>query len=214
MVLPDGRRFPDQLGAGRLPPRRLRYRTAFSSTSTVKLRPMATSTISDQMSYGSYHMDDIKLTSKLHSELWGFAGNMTDTPPTYYVACSRMDGPAQAASGYMESAFINEVVAGPGTPSTQVGTSWRARSVPALSITPRYLLMAAANSTACGLTGSLPGYFPLGIPGGATGSDVNNEQDLWQYGAPNNDFGPPRRCGMAASFSEKFVVRAGYGIYY
>jgi len=64
--------------------------------------------------------------------------------------------------------------------------------------------------SACGLaapTGIFPGY-----PGGATGVFINNNKTL-VHGAPYDDFGP--RIGLAwQPFSEKFVVRAGYGIYF
>ena len=64
--------------------------------------------------------------------------------------------------------------------------------------------------SACGLVapaGNFPGY-----PGGATGVYFNTNKTI-VHGAPYNNFGP--RIGLAwQPFNEKFVVRAGYGIFY
>ena len=64
--------------------------------------------------------------------------------------------------------------------------------------------------SACGLTAPV-GIFP-GYPGGATGVYRNTNKTL-VHGAPISDFGP--RIGLAwQPIGDKFVVRAGYGIYY
>ena len=158
--------------------------------------------------FAAYLEDDIKVTSKLTVNLglrWEYDGYPSDTTGLFTNGWA-----SEAALVNTGSFFLgNEVANGPGTPSNQIGRlrdwSFKRTTIPILQQCGPPLA-----PTACGLTAPA-GIFP-GYPGGATGVYFNTNKTL-VHGAPINDFGP--RIGVAwQPFSERFVVRAGYGIYY
>jgi hypothetical protein len=162
--------------------------------------------------FAAYAEDDIKLTSKLTVNLgvrWEYDGYPSDVQGGVYANA----WVSQAAINNTGSFFLgNEVVAGPGTPSNQVGTL--AGYVVPSNYNPSYPRCGVPTAlSGCGLTapaGIFPG--PPPYPGGATGVLVNTNKSL-VHGAPYTDFGP--RIGLAwQPFSERLVVRAGYGIFY
>ena len=117
---------------------------------------------------------------------------------------------SQAAMVNTGSFFLGDEIAnGPGTPSNQIGTL--AGLVVQSNYNPNIKQCGPPLApSACGLTAPA-GIFP-GYPGGATGVFFNTNKTL-VHGAPFTDFGP--RIGLAwQPFSQRFVVRAGYGIYY
>ncbi len=158
--------------------------------------------------FASFVEDDIKVTRKLTLNLglrWEYDGYPSDNKGLFTDAW-----PSQAALVNTGSFFLgNEVANGPGTPSNQIGT------LVGYAVQSNYNPNIAKcgpplASTACGLSAPA-GIFP-GYPGGATGVLFNTNKTL-VHGAPISDFGP--RIGLAwQPFSEKFVVRAGYGIFY
>ena len=158
--------------------------------------------------FGAYLEDDIKVTRKLTLNLglrWEYFGYPSDATGLFTNGWA-----SQAALANTGSFFLgNEVANGPGTPSNQIGTL--AGLVVQSNYNPNIAQCGNPLApTACGLAAPA-GIFP-GYPGGATGVYFNTNKTL-VHGAPINDFGP--RIGLAwQPFSEKFVVRAGYGIYY
>ena len=159
--------------------------------------------------FSAYAEDDIKVTSKLTVNLgvrWEYDGYPTDVQGGVYSNAWT----SQAASINTGSFFLgNEVVAGPGTPSNQVGTL--AGYVVASNYNPNYPRCGVPTAlSGCGL--AAPANIFPGYPGGAAGVLVNGNKTLVR-GSPWNDFGP--RVGLAwQPFGEKLVVRAGYGIFY
>jgi hypothetical protein len=118
--------------------------------------------------------------------------------------------PEQALLVNTGSFFLGpEVVNGPGTPSNQIGT------LVGYEVQSNYHPNIARCGTdavpaACGLTAPVGVYG--GYPGGATGVVFNSNKTLIQ-GAPLTNFGP--RIGLAwQPLGNRFVVRAGYGIFY
>jgi hypothetical protein len=170
--------------------------------------------------FAAYVADDIKVTHKLTVNLglrWEYDGYPSDNTGLFTNAWG-----SQAALVNTGSVFLgDQVITGPpctgiqsacGTPVTnnnQIGTL--AGYVVQSNYNPN--IQRCGNPlapSACGMTAA-PGVFP-GYPGGATGVFVNNNKTL-VHGAPINDFAP--RVGIAwQPFSEKFVVRAGWGIFY
>jgi hypothetical protein len=147
--------------------------------------------------FSSYLEDDIKVTKKLTVNLglrWEYDGYPSDTTGLFTNAWA-----SQAALVNTGSFFINN----------PVGTL--AGMVVQKNYNPNVVQCGAPLApTACGLTAPA-NIFPL-YPGGATGVYVNTNKTL-VHGAPINDFGP--RIGVAwQPLNDKFVVRAGYGIYY
>ena len=157
--------------------------------------------------FASFVEDDIKLTRKLTLNLgvrWEYDGYPSDVTGLFTDAW-----PSQAALVNTGTFFLgNEVTNGPGTPSNQIGTlaGYAVQS----NYNPNPLKCGPPlASTACGLTAPA-GIYP-GYPGGATGVFFNTNKTL-VHGAPIADFGP--RIGLAWQPIDKFVVRAGYGIFY
>jgi hypothetical protein len=159
--------------------------------------------------FSAFAEDDIKLTRKLTVNLglrWEYDGYPSDESGLFTNAWT-----SQAALVNTGSFFLgNEVTAGPGTLSNQVGTL------------AGYVVQSNYNAgivrcgnpltapAACGVTAPAGVYG--GYPGGATGVFFNTNKTL-VHGAPPFNFGP--RVGVAwQPFGEKFVVRAGYGIFY
>jgi len=152
--------------------------------------------------------DDIKVSRKLTVNLglrWEYDGYPSDTSGLFTNGWV-----SQAALLNTGSYFLGpEVINGPGTPSNQIGTL--VGYVVQSNYNPNTQKCGLPSApVACGLSAP-PGVF-AGYPGGATGVLFNTNKTL-VHGAPTNDFGP--RIGVAwQPFSEKLVIRAGYGIFY
>ncbi len=171
--------------------------------------------------FSAYAEDDIKLTSKLTLNLgvrWEYDGYPTDVQGGVYGN----NWTSLAAANNAGSYFLGgEIASGPPctnplapcatltSMNNQVGTL--AGSIVGSNYNPNYPRCGSPIAlSGCGLAAPV-GIFP-GYPGGATGVFINNNKTL-VHGAPFNDFGP--RVGLAwQPFSEKLVVRAGFGIFY
>ncbi|MDR3720958.1 MAG: TonB-dependent receptor [Candidatus Acidoferrales bacterium] len=160
--------------------------------------------------FASYLEDDIKVTSKLTVNLgvrWEYDGYPSDTTGLF------TNGWASQAALVNTGSFFLGNQTGPGgniaNPSNQIGTL--AGLVVQSNYNPNIAQCGLPLApSACGLTAPA-GIYP-GYPGGATGVYFNTNKTL-VHGAPISNFGP--RVGVAwQPFGEKFVVRAGYGIYY
>jgi hypothetical protein len=158
--------------------------------------------------FAAFVEDDIKVTRKLTLNLglrWEYDGYPSDNSGLFTNVWA--SAAAQVNTG---SFFLGPQVAnGPGTMNNTVGT------LAGFAVQSNYNpnLARCGNPlvpSACGL--SAPAGIFNGYPGGATGVTINNNKTL-VHGAPIDDFGP--RIGMAwQPFSDKFVIRAGYGIFY
>jgi len=158
--------------------------------------------------FASFVEDDIKVSPKLTLNLglrWEYDGYPSDRTGLF------TDGWASAAAQVNTGSFFlgPEVVNGPGTPNNAAGT------LAGMAVQSNYSpnIRACGNPLApiaCGL--AAPANIYPGYPGGATGVTINNNKTL-VHGAPIDNFAP--RIGLAwQPFSEKFVIRAGYGIFY
>jgi hypothetical protein len=164
--------------------------------------------------FAAYAEDDIKLSSKLTLNLglrWEYDGYPSDETGLF------TDGWAsQAALVNTGSFFLGNQASAANCPafpcaftSNQIGTL---AGMTVQSNYNRNIVQCGQPlaPSACGLTAPV-GIYP-GYPGGAAGVYINTNKTL-VHGAPITDFGP--RIGLAwQPFSERFVVRAGYGIYY
>jgi hypothetical protein len=170
--------------------------------------------------FSAFVQDDIKVNRKLTVNLglrWEYDGYpsenrglftnvwtsqlLNDNTGTFYLGNEVVAGPPCAVL----SPFCDT----PGIGNNQVG------SLQGFVVQSNYNpnIMACGDPiapSACGLSAPA-GIFP-GYPGGAVGILRNGNKTLVK-GAPRDDFGP--RIGIAwQPFSERFVVRAGYGIFY
>jgi len=163
--------------------------------------------------FSAFAEDDIKVSRKLTLNLglrWEYDGWPSDVTGLFTNG-----SPEQAALVNTGSFFLgNQVADGPGTPDfNQVGT------LVGYEVQSNY----NPNIARCG-TASVPGpcglTAPAGVygcpancyPGGAAGVLFNRNKTLIN-GSPIANFGP--RIGVAwQPLSDKFVVRAGYGIFY
>jgi Carboxypeptidase regulatory-like domain/TonB-dependent Receptor Plug Domain/TonB dependent receptor-like, beta-barrel len=169
--------------------------------------------------FAAYAEDDIKVNSRLTLNLgvrWEYDGYPSDVTGLF------TNGWASKAALVNTGSFFlgNEIASGPpctafqfcntlATNSNQIGTL--AGLVVQSNYNPNVEECGPPLApTVCGLTAPA-GIFP-GYPGGATGVYRNTNKTL-VHGAPISDFGP--RIGLAwQPIGDKFVVRAGYGIYY
>jgi outer membrane receptor protein involved in Fe transport len=158
--------------------------------------------------FATFVEDDIKVNRKLTLNLglrWEYDGYPSEVRGLFTNAW-----PTQTVLQNTGSFFLGpEVANGPGTPSNQIGTL--AGYVVQSNYNPN--IKACGNPlapNACGLTASA-GLFP-GYPGGATGVFFNTNKTI-VHGFPINAFAP--RIGVAwQPLNDKFVIRAGYGIFY
>ena len=166
--------------------------------------------------FASYLEDDIKVNSKLTVNLgvrWEYDGYPSDTTGLFTNGWASQAALVNTGSFFLgnqaSTACGNGTAFGPGCTSNQIGTL--AGMVVQSNYNPNIVQCGAPLApSACGLTAPA-GIFP-GYPGGATGVYFNTNKTL-VHGAPINNFGP--RIGVAwQPLGEKFVVRAGYGIYY
>ncbi|HUK46459.1 MAG TPA: TonB-dependent receptor [Terriglobales bacterium] len=171
--------------------------------------------------FAAYLEDDIKVTPKLTLDLglrWEYDGYPSDETGLFTNGWATEAGLVntgsfflanQVTSGPPCTTSISEFCFVPVANNNLVGTL--AGYVVQSNYNPSIARCGAPLAlSACGLVAPA-GIYP-GYPGGATGVYVNTNKTL-VHGAPITDFGP--RIGLAwQPFSEKFVVRAGYGIFY
>jgi len=171
--------------------------------------------------FATFVEDDIKVSHKLTLNLglrWEYDGYPSEVRGLFTNAW-----PTQTVLQNTGSFFLGpEIANGPGTPSNQIGT------LAGYAVQSNYnpSIAACGNPlapSACGLTaqaGLFPAtngnpFNPAGFtpyPGGATGVFFNTNKTI-VHGFPINAFAP--RIGLAwQPLNDKFVIRAGYGIFY
>ncbi|HTU46929.1 MAG TPA: carboxypeptidase regulatory-like domain-containing protein [Bryobacteraceae bacterium] len=147
--------------------------------------------------FASFVEDDIKVTRRLTLNLglrWEYDGYPSDVTGLFTDVW-----PSAAALVNTGSFFLNNPV------GTLAGFAVQSNYNPNIARCGNPLAL-----TACGL--SAPANIYPGYPGGATGVIINTNKTL-VHGSPIDNFGP--RIGLAwQPFSDKLVVRAGYGIFY
>jgi len=164
--------------------------------------------------FAAYIEDDMKVSPKLTVNLglrWEYDGYPTDKTSLFTNAWQSQAGIVNTGSFFLgnQASAINCPAFPCAFSSNQIGTL--AGLVVQSNYNPNIVECGPPLApTPCGLTAPA-GIFP-GYPGGATGVYSNTNLTL-VHGAPINNFGP--RIGIAwQPFSEKFVIRAGYGIFY
>ncbi|MGH9716141.1 MAG: carboxypeptidase regulatory-like domain-containing protein [Candidatus Acidiferrales bacterium] len=145
--------------------------------------------------FAAFTEDDIKVTPKLTVNLglrWEYDGLPSDDTGLF----TNFWGSTAALVNTGSFFLGNEVANGPGTPSNQVGT------LAGFVVPSNY----NANATICG------GPCGYSTAAGAVGVYTNTGRTL-THGSPIANFAP--RLGFAwQPFGSRFVVRAGYGVFY
>jgi Carboxypeptidase regulatory-like domain/TonB-dependent Receptor Plug Domain len=164
--------------------------------------------------FGAYAEDDIKVTPKLTVNLgvrWEYDGYPSDTTGLFSNGWASQAALVNTGSFFLggQASAANCASFPCATPSNQIGTL--AGLVVQSNYNPNIAECGLPLApSACGL--AAPANIFPGYPGGATGVLINGNKTLVK-GAPWDDFGP--RISVAwQPIGERFVVRAGYGIYY